>query len=231
MIMPAAKDVGIFACLRMGVRVTIGERLLSDSEVLACGPSRDSHKTNLNVHVAVERESIPLNMSERNSVRFQGGDEVMITLFDLGPVPTVHLFVQVMVPLKTGGWAWGKLPQFSGELARDFAYSAEECQALVHVFGNTMPLLVPRKELGARFSICARGSVTGVGLGLREWDWCPIRGAYHAEGEYLCGWREGVRALYLKTGEYIEDQTFRAKATRQAGATELTGGASALMAA
>ncbi|MFC9620237.1 hypothetical protein ACFTXM_09635 [Streptomyces sp. NPDC056930] len=66
------------------------------------------------------------------------------------------------------------------------------------------------KKLGNRFSICARSTVTDSLLGLREWQWSPDTHGYVLAGEYLCGWRDGVRAYYLKTGEFIEREHFSA---------------------
>jgi hypothetical protein len=77
-----------------------------------------------------------------------------------------------------------------------------------------VPTLVPNKELGERFTICARGPVTGMVLGLLEWAWCPIRRAYLATGDYLCGWREAVKDMYAKTGELFIGRAFRPNVTR-----------------
>ena len=132
----------------------------------------------------------------------------MITFADLGPVPTVHLFLRVPVPLPAGGWTWGELPRYAGVLAREFAYSARECESLVHTFGRTMTRITPSRALGNRFMIVARGPVTGLTLGMREWQWSDDLHDYKRAGEYLCGWREAIRAYYRKTGESLEDKRF-----------------------
>ncbi|MFC9191409.1 hypothetical protein [Streptomyces cyaneofuscatus] len=134
----------------------------------------------------------------------------MITFIDLGPVPTVRLFLKVPVPLASGGWSWGTLPGYEGDLAREFVYSAHECKSVIQAFGRIVPLALPKGSLGDRFEITARSPITGLLLGLREFVWCPIRRAYEPAGEYLCAWREGAKALYRQCGELIGDRTFSA---------------------
>ena len=136
----------------------------------------------------------------------------MITFADLGPVPTVHLFLAVPVPLLASGWTWGQLTSYRGPLAREYAYSARECEALVRTYGTAVPRIVGHRELGPRFRVCAKGPVTGLTLGIREWEWSASRREYKAVGEYMCGWREAVRAYWIKTGEMIERQRFDASA-------------------
>ncbi|MFE1763076.1 hypothetical protein ACFW81_02470 [Streptomyces angustmyceticus] len=145
---------------------------------------------------------------------------MVVAVVALGSVPTVHLFVRVPVPMASGGWNWGELPGYTGALAREFAYSALECAALVGAYGRTMTRVLSRRELGDRFTICARGPVTGMVLGLREWEWSADRRDYRAVGEYLCGWREAVRAYYVKTGEFAERQRFVATSSTLAMHTE-----------
>ncbi|MCF3174763.1 hypothetical protein IPZ61_15705 [Streptomyces sioyaensis] len=154
-----------------------------------------------------------LRLSYEHKVnRVEIGGCVMVAVVVLGSVPTVHLFVRVPVPMASGGWSWGELSGFTGSLAREFAYSALECASLVSTYGRTMTRVLTRRELGDRFTICARGPVTGMLLGLREWEWSPDARDYRAVGEYMCGWREAVRAYYIKTGEFAERQRFTASA-------------------
>lgn len=135
----------------------------------------------------------------------------MITNVDLGPVPTVILSLKVHVPLGTGGWAWGQLPWLPDQMARDYVYNAHECESLVHTFGRMVPLMWTAKELGESFMICARGPVTGLAVGLREWAYDPVQRAYLATGDYMCGWREAARSYYRKTGEVFEGRKFDAQ--------------------
>lgn len=130
---------------------------------------------------------------------------------DLGPKPTVHLYLRVPVPLRAGGWTWGELPSLPGVLAREYAYSADECSALVHTYGRTIKRLMACQEIGERFTIVAKGPVTGLTLGMREWEWSGEIKGYRRIGEYLCGWREAVKALYLKTGTLMPNCRFEAR--------------------
>jgi hypothetical protein len=139
----------------------------------------------------------------------------MITFADLGPVPTVHLFLRVPVPMPTGGWTWGQTLRYEGVLARDYAYSAAECRALVHTYGRTIQRVVSRRELGDRYTVLARGPVTGMVLGLQEWDWCQDMHDYRPAGEYLCGWREAARQYFEVTGELIDRKRFSASTRPQ----------------
>jgi hypothetical protein len=132
----------------------------------------------------------------------------VITFVDLGPVPTVHLFLRVAVPLGNQGWTWGELPQYAGCLAREFAYTAAECASLVHTYGRTMAQLLPRNVTGDRFSILAKGPVTGLTLGIREWQWSADIRDFRPVGEYLSGWREACKAYYVKTGELFHHRRF-----------------------
>lgn len=134
----------------------------------------------------------------------------MITFADLGPVPTVHLFLRVPVPLDHGGWRWGEHPRAQGCMVREYAYNARECQALVMVYGRMTPTLLDRQSLGPRFSVMARGPVTGMVLGLAEWAWSASERAFTQSSEYMCGWRPAARTYYVKTGQLIERQRFDA---------------------
>jgi len=132
----------------------------------------------------------------------------MITFADLGPVPTVHLFLRVQVPLLQGGWKWGEHAKAAGCLAREYAYSARECRALVMAYGRMVPKVFGQRALGERFGIMAKGPVTGMVLGLAEWRWSPAERDFTPCGEYLCGFRPAARTYYGKTGELIERQKF-----------------------
>ncbi|AUG87319.1 hypothetical protein HOS59_gp55 [Streptomyces phage Rowa] len=132
----------------------------------------------------------------------------MITFVDLGPMPTVHLFLRVPVPLDAGGWTWGEHVRFPGVLAREFAYTADECESLVHTYGRTVTRIMSGPVLGERFMITARGPQTGMTLGMREWHYSEDLGDYKRVGEYMCGWREAIKALYLKTGELFVGKRF-----------------------
>jgi hypothetical protein len=45
---------------------------------------------------------------------------------------------------------------------------------------------------------------------MREWEWSPELRDYRPVGEYLCGWREAVRAHWERTGELFERKRFDA---------------------
>jgi hypothetical protein len=135
----------------------------------------------------------------------------MITFIDLGPMATVHLFLRVPRPLQAGGWSWGELPGMAGVLAKEFAYTAGECTSLVHTYGRNMTRMLAQGQLGDRFTIVAKGPKTGLTLGMREWEWSTELRDYRRAGEYLCGWREAVKALYLQTGELFTDCRFEAR--------------------
>lgn len=133
----------------------------------------------------------------------------MITFADLGPVPTVHLFLRVPVPLNAGGWTWGELPPYEGVLAREYVYSQRECEAVVKTYGRMIGTIgAMRKCLGVRYSVMAKGPVTGMVLGLGEWSWSAVDKSYAQSGEYLCGFRRGARAYWEATGTLIERQKF-----------------------
>lgn len=136
----------------------------------------------------------------------------MIAYADLGPMSTVHLFLRIPVPLAAGGWAWGELPRYGGVLAREFAYSAHECRSLVQTYGRSITRIATRIELGDRFTVGARGPVTGLWVGLREWQWSVDLRDFRPVGEYMCGWRPAVRAYWEQTGELFERKRFDAHA-------------------
>lgn len=125
-------------------------------------------------------------------------------------MPTVHLLLRVPVPLNTGGWQWGEHPNYVGCMVREYAYNASECRALVMTYGRWLPTILGRKELGERFTVLAKGPVSGMTLGLAMWVWCPREHCYAMESEYMDGWRPAARIYYQRTGEIIERQTFSA---------------------
>jgi hypothetical protein len=136
----------------------------------------------------------------------------MITFADLGPVPTIHLFLRVPVPLPAGGWSWGELPRYKGCMVREYGYSAHECRALVHTYGRMVPHAIgDRRKLGDRFSIYAKGPLTGLTVGLREWAWSSALREYEPVGEYMCGWRTAIRTHWVNTGEMFERRRFDPK--------------------
>jgi hypothetical protein len=107
-----------------------------------------------------------------------------------------------------GGWTWGEHVNFPGVLAAEYAYSARECQSLVQAYGRTMTRIMTRSVLGDRFSVVARGPVTGMVLGYREWAWSTALRDWEPAGDYMDGWREAVRQFYELTGELIERRRF-----------------------
>lgn len=135
----------------------------------------------------------------------------MITFADLAPKPHIRLALKVPVPLSSGGWTWGESSAYPGELARDYAYSDDECTSLVHAYGRTITRVMTRNQIGDRFRICASGVTTNLTVGMREWEWSADLRDYRRVGEYLSGWKQAVKAYYLLTGEYFEDKRFEAR--------------------
>jgi hypothetical protein len=93
-------------------------------------------------------------------------------------------------------------------MVREFAYNARECQAVVHTYGRIVPYSIGRKTLGDRFSIYAKGPLTGMTVGLREWAWSPALHEYEPVGEYMCGWRAAIKVHWANTGEMFERRRF-----------------------
>lgn len=131
----------------------------------------------------------------------------MITYVDLAPLPTVHVFLSVPVAIDGDGWTWGELGRFAGPLAREYAYSARECAALVRTYGTTMARLIQPKEAD-RFCIYVRGPVTGLLLHRAEWKWDQRAHTYKPDGEPWCGWRPAAKAYFERTGELIDSKRF-----------------------
>ncbi|MGW4986284.1 hypothetical protein ACWEQ3_01355 [Streptomyces mirabilis] len=130
------------------------------------------------------------------------------------PSPTVLIYLRVPVPLASGGWAWGESEAYRGALAREYAYTAHEVRSLVHSYGRILKEAAHvsgrRAALGERFSIVAKGRVTGLTVGLREWEWSRPERAYVRTGEYLDGWRQAVRAYWQQTGTLLSSLSFDA---------------------
>jgi hypothetical protein len=136
----------------------------------------------------------------------------MIVCGDLGPVPTVHLYLRVPVSLPAGGWTWGEHASYPGVIAREFIYTEQECRAVVRSYGRVIGEAASvngRPTLGERFSILARGNTTGLIVGLKEWRWCQREHLYEAASEYLSGWQEAIRAYFRMTGEFFGRGGFR----------------------
>jgi hypothetical protein len=110
--------------------------------------------------------------------------------------------------MESGGWTWGQLPNCKGVLVREYAYNAHECRALVHSYGRMAQHMIGRRKLGDRFSIYAKGPMTGLTVGLREWAWSPAQREYEPVGEYMCGWRVAIRTHWTNTGENFERRRF-----------------------
>jgi hypothetical protein len=96
-------------------------------------------------------------------------------------------------------------------MVREYAYNAREVRALVMTYGRMAPVVLGgRRSLGDRFSIVAKGPVTGLVVGLAEWAWSAADKAFVPSGEYMCGFRPAARTYYVKTGVLIERQEFSA---------------------
>ncbi|MFF1812415.1 hypothetical protein ACFVXW_25440 [Streptomyces sp. NPDC058251] len=87
-----------------------------------------------------------------------------------------------------------------------------------------MTRMLTQSQLGDRFTIVAKGPKTGLTLGMREWEWSTELRDYRRAGEYLCGWREAVKALYLQTGELFTDCRFEARPAALPVVSELLNG-------
>lgn len=140
----------------------------------------------------------------------------MVMLTGADHASTIDLFLRVCVPLAAGGWSWGHVEPYADALAREYIYSAKECEDAVHTYGRNMPRVASHGALGERFSICARGPVTGLWVGMREWAWSVSRREYRPVGEYMCGWRSAERAYWEKTGELFSRKRFSARACADA---------------
>jgi hypothetical protein len=133
----------------------------------------------------------------------------MVAFVDLGPVPTVNLLMAVPVALGESGWSWGELPRFAGVLAREYAYSAAECAALVKTYGAALARMIKPSE-AERFCLVVRGKTTGLVLQRAEWVWNPYARGFVPDGEPWCGWKTAARAYWEATGELAGSQRFSA---------------------
>jgi hypothetical protein len=124
------------------------------------------------------------------------------------PTPTADLYLFVPGPLGQGSWAWSEHPRWPGVLAREYVYSAREASALVRVYARTMAGQIPPRE-ATRFTVLARGRVTGLVLTRDEWEWSQRDRAYVPYGEPWNTWRSASRAYYEITGSRIESKKFR----------------------
>lgn len=131
----------------------------------------------------------------------------MVSFVDLGPVPTVNLLMAVPVALGESGWSWGEFPRFAGVLAREYAYSAAECAALVKTYGAAVARLIKPSE-AERFCLVARGVTTGAVLRRAEWVWNPYARGFVPDGDPWCGWKAAARVYWEVTGELIGSQRF-----------------------
>ncbi|MGW6754563.1 hypothetical protein [Streptomyces sp. NPDC055006] len=131
----------------------------------------------------------------------------MVAFVDLGPVPTVNLLMAVPVALGNGGWSWGEFPRFPGVLAREYAYSAAECAALVKSYGAAVARMLKPSE-AERFCLVLRGTTTGAVVHRAEWAWNFYARAFVPDGESWCGWKAAARAYWEMTGELVGSQRF-----------------------
>lgn len=125
------------------------------------------------------------------------------------PTPTTDLYLFVPGPLGHGSWAWAEHPRWPGVLASDFAYSAREASALVRVYARAMADQISPRE-APRFTVLARGRVTGLVLARDEWEWHQRDREYApTDDEPWNTWRSASRVYYEMTGTRIETKKFR----------------------
>lgn len=124
------------------------------------------------------------------------------------PTPTTDLYLFVPGPLGHGSWAWAEHPRWPGALAHEYAYSAREASALVRAYATTMSRLIPPRE-APRFTVLARGRVTGLVLARDEWEYFPRERSYFPIGDPWDSWKTAARRYYEITGRFIERQKFR----------------------
>jgi hypothetical protein len=129
----------------------------------------------------------------------------------ISSAPTVDLFLRIPVPMERGGWTWGEHPRFPGTLAAEYAYSGKEGCDLVRTYAVTVARLLRPAEAD-RFSVYARGRVTGMITAQDEWVWSPGRHAYRSTSE--TPWdtsQAAIRRYFELTGVLITRQKFRAR--------------------
>jgi hypothetical protein len=94
-------------------------------------------------------------------------------------------------------------------LASDYAYSAREASALVRVYARAMADQISPRE-APRFTVLARGRVTGLVLARDEWEWHQRDREYApTDDEPWNTWRSASRVYYEITGTRIETKKFR----------------------
>lgn len=126
----------------------------------------------------------------------------------IDPTPTTDLYLFVPGPLGHGSWAWAAHPRWPGALAHEYAYNAREACALVRTYATTMARLIPPRE-APRFTVLARGRVTGLVLARDEWEYFPRERSYFPIGDPWDSWKTAARRYYEITGRFIERQKFR----------------------
>lgn len=133
----------------------------------------------------------------------------MRTFADLGPRPTVHIFLRVPVPLPSGGWTWGEHPRYRGAMVREYAYNAHECRSLVMSYGRVLGNVLRTAEAD-QFAISAKGPVSQMEVGRQQWEYSPVTRTYMPVGEYQDQWKLAARIYFERTGELIHRQKFEA---------------------
>lgn len=123
------------------------------------------------------------------------------------PTPTVALSVAIPVPLSKGGWAWGEHPRFAGVLAEEYAYDGREMCALVRAYAVTLARLIRPSE-ASRFTVMARGLVTGVAVARDEWQWSEGRHAFRPTGDPWDTSRAAIKRYWELTGELFTRRRF-----------------------
>lgn len=71
-----------------------------------------------------------------------------------------------------------------------------------------MARLIPPRE-APRFTVLARGRVTGLVLARDEWEYFPRERSYFPIGDPWDSWKTAARRYYEITGRFIERQKFR----------------------
>ncbi|WP_030695058.1 hypothetical protein [Streptomyces albidoflavus] len=123
------------------------------------------------------------------------------------------MIISLSVPVgqPDGNWTWGTLPRYTGEIAREYVYSAAECLSALRTYGRSLASIL-RLIDGDRYQVSAREIRTGVLAGRAEWIWSPLAGMYVPNGEPWSNW-PGVRSAYWRTfGSLLSAERFRAVA-------------------
>jgi hypothetical protein len=93
-------------------------------------------------------------------------------------------------------------------LASDYAYSGHEASALVRAYATTMARLIRPREAN-RFTLLARGRVTGLVLARDEWEWRTYEHAYAPTGEPWNTFKAAARRYWEITGTLADRRCFR----------------------